>query len=740
MRLEGYVHGFEIDADHSLHIYQGSLVRVQADALVSSDNNYLSAEVGVSLALALAAGFDVDRERQQIVREHRPTLGEVVRTSGGGLPCRYLYHAITAERNAHMDEAALRKLIANLLKQATADGVRSIGMPALGTGAVSFKLDRASEIIIDELLIRLVDTPIQRVILALMGNEAERLFYESIVRSRADRLATIALRHRERHAGEPATPPGPAGSNPAGLTHTGLTMGVEPDVAQSIGTAAGRRSWRRPQPDYHDAGIEAHEWCRRRARASPTWGKTTRSTRISVTAVFRSIFLVTARTVQIIGAIALRRRERHAGEPATPPGPTDAYAGEPATKIDRVRPARVVITTDAYAGEPATTYAGEPATPPGPAGAFGAAAGETVEQFPNLIDETRLSSTPPNRPKLVDGLADLILRHADPDDIERELLSSPACRGFQGTLKQRVMEFLYLSEDNLRKALGPTLFKNKDLREMVRELGEDSDLPRDQDQLLVAILRTLCFNTLAPPVGIGEYIARLERVLADLRGGTSDERALLAAAVEAGKVLEQALKDLLRLYGFLFFGGDFEAELVRRQVVAPRRDDNHLSRLTIGQALEGLEQLNSLMNRDATFQAKWRALGRLVDELLPRRIGAEQGIDCRQVLRQIIAARNASVHTGGTDGTAEPDEMVQKIQMLHAFFCACQETGIYPDVLCYEGTYENRNGERFVYFLDEKGRERKVRTDEKIDARRHYYCFATNNPIYLHPTLIPKLY
>ncbi len=66
--------------------------------------------------------------------------------------------------------------------------------------------------------------------------------------------------------------------------------------------------------------------------------------------------------------------------------------------------------------------------------------------------------------------------------------------------------------------------------------------------------------------------------------------------------------------------------------------------------------------------------------------------------------------------------------------------GLYPDVLRYEGTYENRNGERFVYFLDEKGRERKVRTDEKIDARRHYYCFATNNPIYLHPTLIPKSY
>jgi hypothetical protein len=372
----------------------------------------------------------------------------------------------------------------------------------------------------------------------------------------------------------------------------------------------------------------------------------------------------------------------------------------------------------------------------------GAAVGEIIEQFPKLIDEARLSSKPPDRPKLVDGLADIILTHADPDDIERELLSSPACRGFRGTLKQRLMEFLYLSEDNLRTGLGPALFKNKDLRQIVKELGEDSDLPRDQDQLLVAILRALCFNTLTPPVGIVEYIAHLERLLADLRGGAYDERSQVAAVIEAGKVLEQVLKDLLRMYGYLFFGGDFEAELVRRKVLLRQGDGNHVSRLTIGQALHALEQLSSLMNKDAQLKAKRRSLGSSVEDLLPRKIGADhggQGDDCHWVLRQIIDARNDSVHTGGADGSAEPDEMVQKIQKLHAFLCACQAFGVYPDVLRYEGMYENRNGERFVYFLDEKGRERKVRTDEKIDARRHYYCFATNNPIHLDPTLIPKM-
>ena len=49
----------------------------------------------------------------------------------------------------------------------------------------------------------------------------------------------------------------------------------------------------------------------------------------------------------------------------------------------------------------------------------------------------------------------------------------------------------------------------------------------------------LCFNTLTPPVGIGEYIARLKRLLADLRTGVCDERNLIGAAIEAGKILSR---------------------------------------------------------------------------------------------------------------------------------------------------------------------------------------------------------
>jgi O-acetyl-ADP-ribose deacetylase (regulator of RNase III) len=665
MRKGGYVHGFEIDANHSLHIYQGSLVRVEAHALVSSDDNYLTAGGGVSGALARVAGFEVERERQELVwGQSRPTIGDVVRTSGGNLPCRYLYHAITIDfdLNTYMDEVALRRLIANLLSQATEDGVRSIGLPAIGTGAAYFEIGRAAEIIIDELLVRLVNTPIKRVVLALMGDEAERLFYERLVRSQAERLASAELRRRES---------------------AGFAAAISKELTRRLGRGGMGTANVLFTPDGEAAVVDSGL--------------------------------------------------------ARPAGPVVEQSADPASREEQDGP----IAPGGQVDRP-TAVVGPVPPAPSLAGSVGGgdAAIEVIEQFPNLIDECRLSATPSDRPRLVDGLAELIMRQADPDEIDRELLNSPVCRTLRGTLKQRLKEFLYLSEINLRKALGPALFKNKDLRQMLNELGEDSDVPRDQDQLIGAILRALCFNTLEPPTGIAEYISRLDQILAALRVAP-DERTSSVAALEAGKILEQALKDLLRMYGFLFFGNDFEGELVSRKVVPPRRDGHNLSRLTIGQALEALDQLNSLVMRDDGLRAKWKSLERSADELMPRTIAAGpagQSSDSRQVLRQIIAARNDSVHTGAIEGSGEPDEMVGKIQRLHAFFCTCQASGIYPDVLRYEGTYENRNGERFVYFLDEKERERKVRTDERIDPRRHYYCFATNNPVHLYPTLVPKLH
>jgi O-acetyl-ADP-ribose deacetylase (regulator of RNase III) len=228
MAGKGYVHAFQIDQGHTLQIYQGSLVEVEVDVLVSSDDNYLSAGGGVSYALASAAGQEIREEYRKLVESQRPRIGDIVRTSAGALPCRYLYHAITVDfdLNHNLDEKGLRCLVVNLLNRATEDGIRSLGIPAIGTGKALFNLGRASEIIVEELLLRLVDTPVERVILALIGDEAEQLFYERVVRAQADRMASLALRRRETSSSNAS--PDPVGtvrqSPPAGSGDLSMTQ------------------------------------------------------------------------------------------------------------------------------------------------------------------------------------------------------------------------------------------------------------------------------------------------------------------------------------------------------------------------------------------------------------------------------------------------------------------------------------------------------------------------------------
>lgn len=636
--MTGYTRCFEIDDSHCLHLYEGSLAEVHADALVSSDDNYLTAGGGVSQALARAAGPDAAFERIDAAFMRRARLGEVVRTSAGMLPCHHLYHAITIDidRQSTMDEAALRQLIANLLEQATQDGVTSLGMPALGTGAAGFSLESAARIMMHELLTQLPKTPVRRVVLALMGNRAERLFYENLVRSQAGLVALATLRDYEN--------------------------GKEEQDIKAEFLADDDCEMERPRllDVYHDT-VERPE--------SPV-----------------SIYPQCAMDWQ---------DEDH-------PEPSINKSGE------------VIPLEGGFAEEP-------------PIGSLG----EVVEQLPSLVDEQRLASLPAGRPRLVAGLAELILAQAAPDDVEDILLSQPCCHGFKGSTQQRLMEFLYLSEDHQRGALDG-LFNPRELRKMAVELGEEAAELKEKALLINLILRALGFNPLEAPVGISKYIGDLGKLIENADNAQKDK-----VAIETGKILEQLLDDLLQMYGTLFWGSEYKSEFVRRKFVEKKQGG-----LTIGKAREVLRRLDACSVAEPDLQKALREAGR--ERLFPKKLALEyakgtvRNLDCEQIIQAVIDIRNQASHYHAADQVTAVHELLAAMRELRDLLLAYQQNGIYPHVLRYEGVYENRHGERFVYFVDEKNKRREVRTDEKIDPRRHYYCFATNNPMHLFPRLVPK--
>ena len=204
--------------------------------------------------------------------------------------------------------------------------------------------------------------------------------------------------------------------------------------------------------------------------------------------------------------------------------------------------------------------------------------------------------------------------------------------------------------------------------------------------------------------------------------------------------MQRVNSNLVRMYGYVFWGTAFEDELVKLEPKLKRFDKRGVE-LTGGQARDMLMKLRDLAESDQTLREQLQRTGQSSIELAPKRLKKDDREDClgyEAVTQQIINFRNSAAYSKPEKNTTTLQDLLSALEELHALLCAWQSTGVYPEVLRYEGTFENKDGELFVHFVDERGKKRKVRTDERIDPRRHYYCFATNNPIYINPFLIPK--
>jgi O-acetyl-ADP-ribose deacetylase (regulator of RNase III) len=130
--------------DATFSITYADLTEVPADALVSSDDNYLSMGGGVSAALASKAGPALIDD----ARKHIPLrLGDVAVTTAGRLAARYIFHGVTIDltRPAYADGEVVRRITRRCLEAAEVLGVREIAFPALGTGTAGVPAEPCAE-------------------------------------------------------------------------------------------------------------------------------------------------------------------------------------------------------------------------------------------------------------------------------------------------------------------------------------------------------------------------------------------------------------------------------------------------------------------------------------------------------------------------------------------------------------------------------------------------------------------
>ena len=547
--------GFILSSNQSIHIFEGSLAEVKADVLVSSDDNYLTASGGVARALSGIAGEVVEIERKQLVEKNKISLGDIVKTSGGKLPCRFLYHAITIDfdTNSYLTETVLKTLVKGIFNQANKDGANSIGLPALGTGTARFPIELASKILIEELFNQLAKSSVQKIIISLVNDNASSLFYDEIVnlvRSQSKNLSIASLRQQEQSKNTSATP-----------------------------------------VDYQIPDI---------------------------------------------------------------------------SKV---------------------------------------ANGEIIEQVPNLVDLEHFNSIK-DGPKLVYGLADLILKYARTEDIERYILKGVACEGFVGSTKQRLVEFLYLSEENRRISLSQRLFRTKDLYEMAQKLTKPAAKP-DEDlndgELVNLILKALGFNLLEPPSGINKAIIRTKELVNNFKSINNDQASMDSIVVHVGKIFEETIGDLVSMYGFYFWGETYPEELQK----LPQLKDQLVKKMSLGNLFASLNHMNKILKSNPEIKSKFIALGKNADdEILPKNQLFNSGninfiepasckINFAEFTSKLSEVRNTAVHYQRDGRHNSKNRLAEILDSCLEFLQACKSTKIYPEVLRYNGTLENRDGEIF---------------------------------------------
>jgi O-acetyl-ADP-ribose deacetylase (regulator of RNase III) len=130
---------YEFPQGRQLTISIGNIVNQQVQALVSSCTDWVHTDIGVSAALATAAGPAMVAEARKYVPV-RP--GRAVVTSAGKLPARFIFHGVTIGYTRNEAVFPSRDLITEIMEScfyhADTLDVESMAFPLLGTGGAGF--------------------------------------------------------------------------------------------------------------------------------------------------------------------------------------------------------------------------------------------------------------------------------------------------------------------------------------------------------------------------------------------------------------------------------------------------------------------------------------------------------------------------------------------------------------------------------------------------------------------------
>ncbi|MBI2889362.1 MAG: macro domain-containing protein [Nitrospirae bacterium] len=126
-----------------IQVHQGSLLDVEADAIVNAANSIGVMGGGVAGVIRRAAGEQVE---QEAVKKGPTPVGKAVVTTAGRLKFRGIVHAPTMERPAMLIPARnVGRATTAALRAADSAGYASLAIPGMGTGVGGVSAEEAAQ-------------------------------------------------------------------------------------------------------------------------------------------------------------------------------------------------------------------------------------------------------------------------------------------------------------------------------------------------------------------------------------------------------------------------------------------------------------------------------------------------------------------------------------------------------------------------------------------------------------------
>lgn len=130
---------YKFEKSH-IDVLFGDITSSTAQAIVSSDDYYVTMGGGVSGAILRAGGQEIMLDAAKKVPAR---LGDVVVTTAGRLKAQYVFHAITIEQ--YLDDvdpsAVVRQCVSKCFDLLDALNLQSIAFPAIGAGVAGFSYE-----------------------------------------------------------------------------------------------------------------------------------------------------------------------------------------------------------------------------------------------------------------------------------------------------------------------------------------------------------------------------------------------------------------------------------------------------------------------------------------------------------------------------------------------------------------------------------------------------------------------